>query len=51
MKEKQVVEDHKTWLQEEFATKSAALLEERNRNAELEAELEAKATQVGQNRA
>ena len=42
-----MVEEHKTWLQEEFTAKSAALLEERKRNAELEAEVEATAEQVG----
>ena len=47
VKEKEVVEEHKTWLQEEFTAKSAALLEERKRNAELEAEVEATAEQVG----
>ena len=43
------MEDHKTWLQEQFAAKSAALLEDFYRNAELEAEMEAKAAQVGHN--
>ena len=47
MQEKEVVEEHKTWLQEEFSAKSSALLEERKRNAELEAEVGAKAEQVG----
>ena len=43
-----MVEEHKAWLQEEFTAKSAALLEERKRNAELDAEVEATAVQVGQ---